>query len=339
MKNQINVQHIKNYFSQKIVLILGIVLLIPVITSFVASILTVNSSTDFIKDIYSILNASGNLGNEDAEVFRIMMSLIPSYGITMTVLQFIFSLVVPSMWLFIYFRSKNPDPNKTPSGGLMFFFVIYIISIVSASLILLCAIFYGLGFILGAGSKPVTGTDYEATVVMSIVFIVLFVVFILVGTFTLILSISGMKFFGGARKSMTSPNMIVSGKVYGIMLAIYSVFAILSGLSLIIMGCIIPSIIDGIGLDVMGVFIIDSLVSRLVLPIILSGVATILSAVPYVLESKIALGYCRMAKSVPPTPNQYNPYNSYNQNNQFNQNSPYNQNNQYNPYNQVPPQG
>ena len=339
MKNQINVQHIKNYFSQKIVLILGIVLLIPVITSFVASILTVNSSTDFIKDIYSILNASGNLGNEDAEVFRITRSFISSYGITMTVLQFIFSLVVPSVWLFIYFRSKNPDPNKTPSGGLMFFFVIYIISIVSASLILLCAIFYGLGFILGAGSNAVTGTDYEATVVMSIVFIVLFVVFILVGTFTLILSISGMKFFGGARKSMTSPNMIVSGKVYGIMLAIYSVFAILSGLSLIIMGCIIPSIIDGIGLDVMGVFIIDSLVSRLVLPIILSGVATILSAVPYVLESKIALGYCRMAKSVPPTPNQYNPYNSYNQNNQFNQNSPYNQNNQYNPYNQVPPQG
>lgn len=334
MKNQINVQHIKNYFSQKIVLILGIVLLIPVITSFVASILTVNSSTDFIKDIYSILNASGNLGNEDAEVFRITRSFISSFGITMTVLQFIFSLVVPSMWLFIYFRSKNPDPNKTPSGGLMFFFVIYIISIVSASLILLCAIFYGvLGFSLAAVSNSVTGTDYEAAVVMSVVFIVLSVVFILVGTFTLILSISGMKFFGGARKSMTSPNMIVSGKVYGIMLAIYAVFAILSGLSLIIMGCIIPSIIDGIGLNVIEMVIIDSLVRRLVLPIILSGVATTLSAIPYILESKIALGYCRMAKSVPPTPNQYNPYNSYNQNNQ------YSQNNQYNPYNQVPPQG
>ena len=340
MKNQINVQHIKNYFSQKLVLILGIVLLIPVITSFVASILTVNSSTDFIKDIYSILNASGNLRGEDAEVIQFMRSFIPSYGITMTVLQFIFSLVVPSVWLFIYFRSKNPDPNKTPSGGLMFFFVIYIISIVSAALIILYAIFCGvLGFILATGSNAATGTDYEATVVMSIVFIVLSVVFILFGTFTLILSISGMKFFGGARKSMTSPNMIVSGKVYGIMLAIYAVFAILSGLSLIIMGCIIPSIIDGIGLDVMGVFIIDSLASRLVLPIILSGIATILSAIPYVLESKIALGYCRMAKSVPPTPNQYNPYNSYNQNNQFNQNNPYNQNNQYNPYNQVPPQG
>ena len=337
MKNQINVQHIKNYFSQKIVLILGIVLLLPVITSFVASILAVNSSTDFIKDIYSILNASGNLGSEDAEVIQFMFmrifisfmrSFISSFGITMTVLQFIFSLVVPSVWLFIYFSSKNPDPNKTPSGGLMFFFVIYIIAIVSASLILLCAIFCGvLGFILATGSNAVTGTDYEATIVMSVVLIVLSVVFILVGTFTLILSISGMKFFGGARKSMTSPNMIVSGKVYGIMLAIYAVFAILSGLSLIIMGCIIPSIIDGIGLDVMGVFIIDSLASRLVLPIILSGVATILSAIPYLLESKIALGYCRMAKSVPPTPNQYNPYNSYNQNNQ------------YNPYNQVPPQG
>lgn len=340
MKNQINVQHIKNYFSQKIVLILGIVLFIPIITSFVASILAVNSSTDFIKDIYSILNATGNLGSEDAEVFRIMKNFIPSYGITMTVLQFIFSLIVPAVWLFIYFMSKNPDPNKTPSGGLMFFFVIYIISIVSAAFIILSAIIFGvLGFILMTGSTTMTGSDYEVAVVMSIVFIVLSVVFILVGTFTLILSISGMKFFGAARKSMTSPNMIVSGKVYGVMLTIYAVFAILSGLSLIIMGCIVPSIIDGIGLDFGEALIINSLVSRLVLPIILSGIATILSAIPYILESKIALGYCRMAKSVPPTPNQYNPYNSYNQNNQFNQNNPYNQNNQYNPYNQVPPQG
>ncbi|MGN0461453.1 MAG: hypothetical protein ACI4HZ_03325 [Ruminococcus sp.] len=330
MKNQINVQHIKNYFSQKIVLILGIVLLIPVITSFVSSILAVNSSTDFIKDIYSILNATGNLGSEDAEVFRIMKNFIPSYGITMTVLQFIFSLVVPSVWLFIYFRSKSPDPNKTPSGGLMFFFVIYIISIVSAAFIILSAIIFGvLGFILTAGSSTMTGTDYDNAVVMSVVFIVLSVVFILVGTFTLILSISGMKFFGATRKSMTSPNMIVSGKVYGVLLAIISVFAVISGLSLIIMGCIIPSIIDGIGLDFGEALIINSLVRRLVLPIILSGIATILSAIPYILESKIALGYCRMAKSVPPapTPNQYNPHNSYNQNNQ------------YNPYNQVPPQG
>lgn len=340
MKNQINVQHIKNYFSQKIVLILGIVLLIPVITSFVSSILAVNSTTDFIKDIYSILNATGNLGSEDAEVFRIMKNFIPSYGITMTVFQFIFSLVVPSVWLFIYFRSKSPDPNKTPSGGLMFFFVIYIINIVSAAFIILSAIIFGvLGFILAAGSSTMTGTNYDNAVVMSVVFIVLSVVFILVGTFTLILSISGMKFFGAARKSMTSPNMIVSGKVYGVLLAIISVFTVIAGLSFIIMGCIIPSIIDGIGLDFGEALIINSLVSRLVLPIILSGIATILSAIPYILESKIALGYCRMAKSAPPTPNQYNPYNSYNQNNQYNQNNPYNQNNQYNPYNQVPPQG
>lgn len=326
MKNQVNVQHIKNYFSQKTVLILGIVLLIPIITSFVASIIAVNSSTDFIKDIYSILKSTGNLVGEDVEVIQFLKGFASAYGITMTVLQLIFSLVVPSVWLFIYFRSKNPDPNKTPSGGLMFFFVIYIISIVSAAFILLSAIIFGvLGFILAAGSTTMTGTDYDNAVVMSAIFIVSSAVFVLFGTFTLILSISGMKFFGAARKSMTSPNMIVSGKAYGVMLAIISVFTVIAGLSLIVAGCIMPSIIEGIDLDFGVALIVNSLVHRLVPSIILSGVATILSAIPYVLESKIALGYCRLAKSVPPSPVQ-NQYNSYNQNNQYNQ------------YYQVPPQ-
>ncbi|MGN0476439.1 MAG: hypothetical protein ACI4HM_03780 [Ruminococcus sp.] len=326
MKNQVNVQHIKNYFSQKTVLILGIVLLIPIITSFVASIIAVNSSTDFIKDIYSILKSTGNLVGEDVEVIQFLKGFASAYGITMTVLQLIFSLVVPSVWLFIYFRSKHPDPNKTPSGGLMFFFVIYIISIVSAAFILLSAIIFGvLGFILAAGSTTMTGTDYDNAVVMSAIFIVSSAVFVLFGTFTLILSISGMKFFGAARKSMTSPNMIISGKAYGVMLAIISVFTVIAGLSLIVAGCIMPSIIEGIDLDFGVALIVNSLVHRLVPSIILSGVATILSAIPYVLESKIALGYCRLAKSVPPSPVQ-NQYNSYNQNNQYNQ------------YYQVPPQ-
>ncbi|MGN1132233.1 MAG: hypothetical protein ACI4RL_04965 [Ruminococcus sp.] len=325
MKNQINVQHIKNYFSRKTVLILGIVLLVPVIASFIASIIAVNGSTGFIRDIYSILRATGELG-DGAEALKFSESFFSAYGISVSVIQLIFSLIVPSVWIFIYFRSKSPDPNKTPSGGFMFFFVIYIISIVSASVILLGSIFLGVvGIILLAGTGSLTGTTYDETVVMSVVFIVLSVVFLLIGTFTLILSISGVKFFGATRKSMTSPNMIVSGKAYGVILAIISVFTVISGLTLIITGCVMPSIVDEFSSADIEMIIVNSLINRLVPSIILSGVATIISALPYTLESKIALGYCRMAKSVPqmPMPNQYNPYN---------------QNNQYNQYRQIPPQ-
>lgn len=337
MKNPVNVQHIKNYFSRKTVLILGIVLFIPIITSFVASIISVSRTTGFLEDISSIIRATGG-SNEDVLALDFVGDFSTAYGIGMTVIQFIISALVPTAWLFIYFRSKSPDINKTPSGGLMFFYVIYIIGIVSSSIILLAGIASNVfGIIAMAATNDLTGIDYGATFFVSVLLIILGAVFILYGTFTLIFSIFGMKFFGGARKSMTSPNMIVTGKGYGVMLAIYAGFAILSGLTIIIAGCIIPSVIDGItgGIDMSyaELLLMNSLFDSIVPTIILSGVATVVSAIPYILESKIALGYCRMAKSVPPTPNQYIPYNSYNQN------SPYNQNNQYNPYNQVPPQG
>lgn len=348
MKNLINVKHIKNYFSQKIVLILGLVLLIPIITSLVASIISVSLTTGFLEDISSIIRATGG-SNEDVTAFNIAKNFGFAEGIGMALFQFIISALVPTAWLFIYFRSKSPDINKTPSGGLMFFYVIYIIGIVSASIILLLGIASSiLGIIAMAATNDLTGIDYGATFFVSVLLIISGAVFILYGTFTLIFSIFGMKFFGGARKSMTSPNMIVTGKGYGVMLAIYSVFAILSGLTIIIAGCVIPSVIKEIfisnlsnetAMSGMESVIINSLFDSIVPTIILSGVATVVSAISYILESKIAIGYCRMAKSVPPTPNQYIPYNSYNQNNPYNQNSPYNQNNQYNPYNQVPPQG
>lgn len=344
MKNPVNVQHIKNYFSRKTVLILGIVLFIPIITSFVASIISLSRTTGFLEDISSILRATGG-SNEDVFTLDFVGDFSTAYGIGMTVIQFIISALVPTAWLFIYFRSKSPDINKTPSGGLMFFYVIYIIGIVAASILLFANLCF-IVFIVFASSGNMKGTAFDEAVAVSIlVFIALAVVLVFSGLFSLIFSIFGMKFFGGARKSMTSPNMIVTGKGYGVMLAIYAGFAILSGLTIIIAGCIIPSVIKEIfisnltAMSGMESVIINSLFDSIVPTIILSGVATVVSALPYILESKIALGYCRMAKSVPPTPNQYIPYNSYNQNNPYNQNSPYNQNNQYNPYNQVPPQG
>ena len=185
-----------------------------------------------------------------------------------------------------------------------------------------------------------TSSEQEMMSFISALLIVVSIILLINSVISLIYSIAKAKFFSSAKKSMSSDRVYPSGTVYGIFSIIQAAINLLVCLGTIFFGFVLYNSND-FATDITALsdllpFIAIS--KNIPLIIIISGFTGFITVFALVLEGIIALGYNKMAKTVPPTPD-FNPYNNgFNQFNQYNQNQ-YNPNfnGQYNNFNQPYP--
>ena len=183
-----------------------------------------------------------------------------------------------------------------------------------------------------------TSSEQEMMSFVSVFLIAVSIILLINSVISLIYSIAKAKFFSSAKKSMFSDRVYPSGAVYGIFSIILAAINLLVYLGTILFGFVLYNSND-FATDITALsdllpFIAIS--KNIPLIIIISGFTGFITVFALVLEGFIALGYNKMAKAVPPTPD-FNPYNNgYNQFNQYNQNqyNPNYNNGQYNNYNQ-----
>lgn len=339
MRNQINVQHIKNYFNNKSVLILGILSAIPIILSLFVAIPIFDSFLSFAQD----LSIQGNLNLDSSDavtVNDISIRFFKTYYILIYVIEVVVSLLPAAAWLYIYFTSKSNNINKTPNAGFMYFFVMGIINIVSSVFALIISFIYGILGIVFLCADNVHGEingevfygHNDESVLFGTIFLVLGLLLFILLALSLGYEISKVKFFNAAKKSMTSPNMKVSGKGYGVFSVINAILVILSGIATIIGGIFLMFFADTSLFDDLDVetIITTRFLAKLALPVIIAGVLSLLSSIPIILEAKVAFGYCKMAKTIPPTPMEQIYNSPYHQNIPPYSQRYYNTNQQYN---------
>lgn len=333
MKNQINVQHIKNYFSKPSVLVLIIATAIPIFLSSILSIATLSELNYLLTSFSSLI-----INESSQDIFSGLSTSANSItSIISTITSLIISLIPIGVWVWIYVSSKSKEINKTPDTPLLINFIFSIFGIVSSCLSILICGFATIIFLpmLMLDIPAVTQEEQELMSFCLIFLIVLFSVLIILSIIQLFYYIGKTTFFYSARKCMKSDRIKPSGKLYGIFAICAALIYLLTSVSIIIFSIVLFSSDGSINVnaefssrDIISTLSIFDGVSVLIL---FTGILVALSAVPLFVEGKIALGYCKMAKTVPPTP-EYNNYNNNNYYNNYNNNPNY-QNNNYNQYN------
>lgn len=323
MYNQINVQHIKNYFRKPSVLVLTVCKAVTVFISCFLGIFAVGAVNDLLRTLATV--------SHDADLYE-FSSLSVASSIPSVIIDSIIALIPAALWLWIYLSAKSNNINRKPDTVFTVNFVFAILEIVgSALLVLIWGIAFALGIILLVSSDNAS-SDQDLLAFLGVLLITVSIIVLIVSVISLIYSIGKTKFFSSIRKSMSSDRMYPTGTVYGIFSIIRAIGYLLVCLGTILFGFILLSSNNST---------INSNESADLLPlfgtsnsIIISGFTGFITVFALVLEGIIALGYNKMAKAVPPTPD-FNPYNNgYNQFNQYNQNQ-YNPNfnGQYNNFN------
>lgn len=330
MYNQINVQHIKNYFRKPSTLVLSITLAITVVISFIIGLFTINAVNDLLRTFASL--------SHDADLYE-LSSISVASSLPSTIISSVVSLIPAGLWLWVFLSSRSNNINEKPDTAFTVNFVFAILGIVSSALLI---VFSGLVFIMGFGfSLPYDDMTYSEQEMLSsigVILIILSFVLLFVAIITLIYNIAKTKFFSSIKKSMVSDRMYPSGTVYGTFSFIKAIFTLLISIGTIIFGFILYNSND-FTTDINNlsdILPILGISKDICVIIIIAGFAGFITVFSLILEGIIAFGYNKMAKTVPPTPG-FNPYNNpYNQYNQFNQNqyNPNYNNGQYNNYNQ-----
>lgn len=298
MRNPINVQHIKNYFSSKVVLVIAILSIVPIVLGFV----TAFSYADLSSQTQSIVNLYGEGSN-----FRNNISLPDTGSFNLS------GIAVVVGWFLIYFLSKSKNPDTTPAAGLMIFTVLSIIGIVGASLLMLVGIILLIvSLAIGGSSGTATFNTYGSydtyssnASVLTVVLVILAIILLIAGVISLIASILQLKFFNAPRKSMKSPFLYVAGKGYGVISIIRAVFIFISAVSLLIFGFYFLSIprsaLEGINSEI-PIRQMQKLLSPIGQIMIIYALSAIIQGVTDCLQAKLAFGYSKLASSTPTQP-------------------------------------
>lgn len=321
MYNQVNVQHIKNYFKKPSVLILAILTFAAVIIPYFAMIPLFSC----VADIDSIAEL---FGDEFLEWNTIFSDYSYTSSFIGTFISSILSIAVSSLpavaWFIINLNSKKNN-SQPPNAGFMILFILSIVGIVGASFIIL---YSGILFLLGIFGLGVT--RFPA---LSFLFFLLGLIMFLVGIFELIYNILGLKFYSGVRRSTKSTNMVVTGKSFGVFSIITSILGFLASVFVVVLLFLIFEVIKN-SETYEGSIIFNMLSYKFVIICIIILISSILSLVSGIILGNVAIGYADMAQAVPVTPE---PPVYINYNNQYNQGYGYpqqtpvnNMNNNYN---------
>ncbi|MCH5203018.1 MAG: hypothetical protein J1F17_07425 [Oscillospiraceae bacterium] len=327
MFNQVNVQHIKNYFKKPSVLILSVLTFVAVIIPYFAMIPLYN----FFSDIISIAKLfSDDLSGWNTDLYD--YSYTASFSLAGSIISSIFSIAVSSLpavaWLIINLNSKNNN-SQPPNAGFLILFILSIIGIVGASIII---IYSGFLFLLGFVVLGFAEIPDEAA--LSFIIILFALILFFIGVFSLIYNILGLKFYSGVRKSTKSINMVVTGKAFGVFSIIYSIIEFLSLVSAIALMVLLLDIITRNAQLYEISNLINAFSDNLIIVGIIILISLIISLISGIMQGNIAIGYYNMAKAVPviPEPPVYMNYNNnqYNQGYGYPQQTPVNNANNFN---------
>lgn len=340
MRNQINIQHIKNYFSNKSVLALGIMMTVSLVLSGVVSFYLLSQADVIMESLFELVN---DLEEQTSDLYEIEQSyqFFKIYYVFIYIVELIVAMLPVAAWLYIYFTSKSNNINKTPNAGFMYFFIVGIIEIVYLAFAFILSAIYGFLGVIFISSDSVHGEingekfygKGEESLLVGSIFLIIALVFFVVFAISIGYAISKVKFFNATRKSMTSPDMKVSGKGYGVFSVINAILVILSGISTVISGIFFMFFADAKDFSLeteAETYLVAFVFKKLALPIILAGVVILISSIVSFLEAKVAFGYCKMAKTIPPTPMEQIYNNPYHQNIPPYGQRYYNTNQQYN---------
>lgn len=289
-----NIAIVKEYLKKPLVLTIGIFYIVSIVLSLINAFTVGSSFGNFFDAIFSL---SGGLSGLTAEEQQIL-SLFTDSGFfsSVMIVALVPSIVMTGLYVLayflMYFKSKNPNPDASPKGGVTILFVMSIISLVSTILATLAIILYAVLFIiLGivAVTDPSMASDGGA--VLMVVCIILALLMLGMGALLLVYSISNMNFYNSIRKSLSSVTLTHKGAgVYGVFSIIYGSLSVLSAFTTMFYGPLMKfmsSIIPPEEMVDFPVQIFDSLGSMYTM----AGFSALVSAIIMILCGVFALGY------------------------------------------------
>ncbi len=306
MGNQENIQRIKNYFASPKVLITAVALFLSVLCSMCTFIPLYNFIEEIVDeaqdmevqeypydnyDYYDYDDDYYYRNNDDFDFIMFTESMSIS-SLFSGGFSFIISLVPIFAWAYIFFASRSSKLGTTPKAGFIILFIISIFGIVSGGFsVLLGGLFSFIGLI--------TENSYDSDIVfLGIVMVITFGVVFFVGIVNLLYNIFGAKFFHSVNKSLNSPNMIISGKSYGIMSIVSAVVNVLFSIGIIVMGIIFVA--TGTIPDISGEDeIYEIIFENLGYIFIITGFSSLINAAACIIQGIIAFGYNKMAENAP----------------------------------------
>ncbi|MCH5301073.1 MAG: hypothetical protein J1E56_07120 [Ruminococcus sp.] len=219
---QQNIDIIKNFFKKPIVLVntLFEIMIIPVTLFLFFSI------ANYLK--YSFY-AMGNFMSlyDDYYNPQIGNSLV-NFILFIGIIACIPSVLTVIAKFIIYFKSKNPNPNANPSSG---FTILWILSIISVSLMGLLCFFFIIAMIMAIFSSATlnqlsyySSYDYSYPgTTATIAFVILLIIYSIIFAIALFYLINQLRFYQSVRKSLNSIYLKRNGAM------IFGVFRIISG--------------------------------------------------------------------------------------------------------------
>lgn len=289
-----NIAIVKEYFKKPLVLTIGILYIVSIIFSLILSVTMGSSMGDLYSSMFEYSVALGEMTPQDAQVFQTFTN--SGFLSTFMIIGMIPSILMIGLYVLafflMYFKSKNPDPNASPKGGVTILFVMSIISLVGVIFAALALVVYAVIMgILGVVFMTEPSMASEGGAVAGIIFIILALFFVALGGLVLTYSISNLNFFNSVRKSLTSVKLYNKGAgLFGVFSIIYGGFSIFSAISSIFTGPMLSFMFDMIPKNELEGFPIEMFDSMGSIYTV-SGLAALVSAAIMILTGVLALGY------------------------------------------------
>ncbi len=294
-----NIAIVKEYFKKPLVLVIGILHIVSILVSLIASVSMGSGIGDMYSTIFDYSVSLGEITAEDAQA----LEFFTNSGFMST---FMFICMIPSIimvglyvlaYFLMHFKSKNPDPNVSPKAGVTILFVMSIISLISMIFVTLAFVAYAVIVgILGVVFMSDPSMAGEGGAVAGIIFLVLALLFVALGALVLTYAIGEFNFFNSVRKSLTSVKLQSKGAgLFGVFSIIYGSFSVMSAFSSMFTGpmlSVLFKMVPESELDGFPIEIFDSMGSLYTI----SGIAALVSAAIMILTGVLALGYKKHIK-------------------------------------------
>lgn len=289
-----NIAIVKEYFKKPLVLVIGILYIVSILFALISSFSMGSGLGDLYSNLFEYSGIYAEMPAEDVQALQMFTN--SGFMSTFFVLCMIPSILMIGLYVLAYFlihfKSKNPDPNASPKGGVTILFVMSIIGLIGMIFLTLMLLLYTVIFaIMGVLFMTDPSMASEGGAVAGIIFIVFALFFLGLGAIMLIYAISGFTYINSIRKSLTSVKLHNKGAgLYGVFSIIYGGFGILSAISTIFTGPMMSLIFDMIPESELEGFPIE-IFDSMGLMYTVSGFAALISALIMILTGILALGY------------------------------------------------
>ena len=139
-----NIAIVKEYFKKPLVLVIGILYIVSIVFSLIASVSMGSGLGDMYNDLFMYTGAYAEMTAEEAQIIEMFTN--SGFMSTFMIVAMIPSILMIGLYVLayflMYFKSKNPDPNASPKGGITILFVMSIISLIGIIFLTLALVVY-----------------------------------------------------------------------------------------------------------------------------------------------------------------------------------------------------